>query len=133
MAGFADILRAGIATANSVTATLQATVQHYAWISDDGFGTNSYAAAVPRQAIVEEKQRLIRQGDGQYMLSRAKVTFIFPIPANGAAKRQEPIDPRDKIVLPDGTTGPIIDIEGVVDPDTGKPYISEVWLGTTSS
>ncbi len=43
--------------------------------------------------------------------------------------RQNPIDPRDKIVLPDGTTGPIVDVSGFVDQSTNLPYFSDVSLG----
>jgi hypothetical protein len=39
------------------------------------------------------------------------------------------LDVRDKIVLPDGLTGPIIKVNGVVDPDTDEIYALEVMLG----
>lgn len=44
--------------------------------------------------------------------------------------REYPIDPRDVIILPDGTTGPIVNITGPpVDPGTNYVYFHEVWLG----
>ena len=35
----------------------------------------------------------------------------------------------DKIVLPDGTTGPILDMSGFIDAGTGHPIATEVFLG----
>jgi hypothetical protein len=131
MAGFADIVRAGVAVADSVNATLQAPVEHHAWISENRKGEPEFAALIVRQAIVERKQRLIRAADGRVISVNTKLTFPRLIEANGAADRREPIDPRDKFVLPDGTTGPVLNVEGIVDPDTltGAPYLFEVWLG----
>jgi len=131
MAGFTDIVRAGVAVADSVTATLQAPVEHHAWISEDRRGEPTFAPLIIRQAIVERKQRLIRAADGRVIAVNTKLTFPRPIEANGAADRREPIDPRDKFVLPDGTTGPVLNVEGIVDPDTltGAGYMVEVWLG----
>ena len=62
-------------------------------------------------------------------MSKTKLTFVRPIPDEGTAGRREPIDPRDKITLPDGTAGPIINTGGLVSGGTGKPYMLEVWLG----
>jgi hypothetical protein len=57
------------------------------------------------------------------------ITIIGPVTANGAPNRDEPVDPRDKFVLPDGTSGPIVDVNGLLDPSTGRPYLYEVALG----
>jgi hypothetical protein len=70
-----------------------------------------------------------RMANGQEVMQRATVTFIGPVTANGAVDRQEPIDPRDKITLPDGSTGSILSIEGVADPSTSYPYMFVVALG----
>ena len=72
---------------------------------------------------------LVRTSTGADVVVRASVTFLTPLTANGAETRTEPIDPRDKIILPDGTTGPIVNISGPVDPDTGAPFLFEVLLG----
>lgn len=50
--------------------------------------------------------------------ARAKVTFLFNVT----------IGTEDKLVMPDGTTGPILDIKGLQDPASGR-YLTEVWLG----
>ena len=135
MAGFADVIRSALETVDTVTDSLQVDITHHPWVDSDGMGTPVFDPAGPFviKAIAQDRQRLVRRQDGELQMTRTVLTFPRPITPNGAAGRQEPIDPRDKLVLPDGTTGAIIDIVGVVDPVTGKPYISEVWLGTTGS
>jgi hypothetical protein len=132
--GLAAIIRSGVATANKVTGGsggLQAIVLHNAWTGKlaDGYGTERYAGNVERRALVEFKQRMIKTSSGQLLMSRATVTFLEPIEANGATGRQEPIDSRDVITLPDGTTGPILDISGFVNNETNAPYFSVVSIG----
>ena len=124
------IVRKGVSLANRLTADLQDTVTHEAWIGHDGFGKPQYdPAIISRQAVVEMDQRLIRLADGQEVQQRARVTVIGPITGNGAKGRKEPVDPRDRITLPDGTIGPILDVKGVSDPTTGAPYAYTIILG----
>jgi hypothetical protein len=129
MAGLADIIRNAVAIADSATDTLQPKVRHAAWIGNDGEGGYQYASAVQRPALVERKQKLVRKADGEQVLSTHVVTFLRPIKKNGAAGRQEPIDPRDRITLPDGTTSNILSVNAFVDKDTGAGYLHEVYLG----
>lgn len=128
--GFDDIVRNGVALADSLTSSLQANVMHSQFTGQDGFGTSSFGAAVSRPAIVSQKQRLHVLSSGQTVMTKAKIMFLRPIPPNGAADRTEPIDTRDKIVLPDGTTGPIVDVVGLTDPETSRPYFATIFLGT---
>jgi len=46
-----------------------------------------------------------------------------------AATNGAGIDDHDVIVLPDGTTGPILDMSGFIDAGTGHPIATEVFLG----
>lgn len=131
-------VRSVVKVAYGVTKSLQETVQHYAWTSQDGFGApnnpatpEGYAAAVPLKAIVVQKLQLKHMGDGRQVAVKATLTFLQVIAPNGAAGRDEPIDPRDKLVLADGTTGPILRAEGMRDPGKGRPFLLEVWLGMT--
>lgn len=121
--GLADIVRAGVAVADSVTATLQVTVTHYVFTeaSVDAYGKITWGTGHGRKAIVENKRRLVRGPDGHDVLSSHVVTF----------PRQVDVDPRDKIVFPDGTTGPILNVEGVLDAGytNGKRFLTQVWLG----
>lgn len=133
--GLADIIRSAVATANDITLDLQATVTHYAWISADATGKPTYASGVARKAIVEHRTKTIRNATGQEVVGRHKLTFLVVPTANGTSGRREPIDPRDKFVLPDGTTAPIASIEGVTDAEstTGRNYSYEVWLSEAAT
>lgn len=133
--GLADTIRSGIATAHALTAELQATVSHRAWTGQDETGKATYAAAVSRTAIVEQRQRLLRRADGTEIMTAAMLTFLTPIAANGAATRREPIDPRDTFTLPDGTTGPVVDVAGMTDAEsaTGESFFYQVAIGLSGS
>jgi hypothetical protein len=127
----ADVVRSGISIANTVTedGELQLDVTLEAWTGSDAHGAPTYATAVSIPAIVEMKNRLVKLKNGEVVASRAQVTFLRPVTANGATGRREPIDPRDKITLPDGETGPILDVEGLFDSSTNAPYMLSVFLG----
>jgi hypothetical protein len=114
-----DILRNGVSLANTLTNSLQTTVSYEAYSSQDSFGDITYAAAVNVKAVVERKSAQRHTSSGQIIATKARITFLTP----------QTIDIRDKITLSDGTTGPIVDIVGVEDSNTTKPYATEVWLG----
>jgi len=126
--GLDTTVRSGVKIIDTVTKSLQCKVQHKAWKGADTYGTPQYASAVLRDAIVEQQQQQRKLPDGQYVMTKAQVMFIFPVPPNGAAGRVEPVDPRDIITLPDGTTGPILNISGFMDKGTGRPFFSEIWI-----
>lgn len=113
------LVRSVVATADTVTASLQATVQHAAYVSQDVYGTPTYATAVARRAVVDLTERPVRTVEGHERLSTA--TVIFPRPVA--------VDTRDKFTLPDGRTAPVLSIGGVADPSTGARYTVEVALG----
>ena len=115
----ATVLQNGISIANTVTTSLQATITHAAFASDDGYGKATYGTGVSRTAIVERRQKYIRTMAGEEKVSLAKLTFPYPVTINE----------RDKITLPDSTVMPILRIDGVVDPTTNAEYLVEVELG----
>lgn len=127
--GVLDILRNGIALADSLTADLQDTVTHEAWTGQDFNGKPTYAVGITRAAIVERKQRLIKGIDGREVMSTHYVGFIRPISPNGAAGRQEPVDPRDRITLSNGSTGPIVSLDGFMDRAFDRPMYTQIYLG----
>lgn len=128
--GLARLVRNAVALANNLTKDLQVPVIHEPWIGNDPtFGTPLYGTAVTRLALVEMKQRTLRSNSGQEIMQRAAVTFTYPIEANGAAHRQEPLDIRDKLTLPSGYTGPIRMIEGLENNFPDSPYLLEIILG----
>lgn len=121
--GFGGLVRKAVALADVLTAGtdgLQASVSHYAWLSQDETGKPTYRTAVARAAIVTYETRQARDSGGMVVQTRATVLFPRPVA----------VDLRDKIVLPDGTTGPLYMKPGnVVDASTGAPYLMEVMLG----
>lgn len=129
------VVRGVVKVAHGVTKSLQETVQHHAWVGQDGFGAPSgpgpdgYDFPVPLKAMVEQKLQLRQLGDGRLVKVKAKLTFLKVIAPNGAVGRDEPIDVRDKLVLADGTTGPILSDEGLRDPGKDRPFLIELWLG----
>lgn len=144
-----DVIRSAVATADGVTASLQGTVQHAAWIDQDGFGKARYGrrtdgvlvigfdplsadVCTPHQAIIEVEQKM-REVNGRIVSTYCHITFLHPFTANGeSTQRQEPVDPRDIFILPDGRSGPVIDTKGFVDAATGYPFFPEVFLGALS-
>lgn len=128
--GFSKLIRNMVSVADKLTKDLQVPVIHEPWISNDAtYGTPVYGAPVTRLAIVEMKQRTLRLNNGQEITQRASVTFTYPIEANGAEGRQEPIDIRDKLTLPSGYSGPIKVVEGLENNFPDSPYLLEVLLG----
>lgn len=130
-----SLVRNATAIANRITKPLQVPVVHRAWVSQTPYGEPTYAAAtlgsdgLPLKGVVELKQQLKTLPNGQAAMTKAVVTFTEPLPANGTAGRTEPVDTRDYIEVPGGITGPILNIEAVLNPETGRGYITEVWLG----
>lgn len=126
----ASVVSAGVRIAKNITdgGRLLTTVQWSAWIKQDGHGTDSFAAPVALKAFVERSQQGFPSRDGQMEVCNSKVTILEPLPVNGAPGRVEPLDSRDQIVLPDGTTNTILAIKGAVNGETGQPYYFEVYL-----
>lgn len=123
-----DTVRLGVKIANDVTRPLQPLVTYERSLGDTGFGSNAYAAPVQLHAIVDWKQKMLRTAGGEMTVSRASVQFL-DIKEVVAATGGAGIDDDDRITLPDGTTGPIIDMSGFIDAGTGHPFATEVFLG----
>lgn len=134
---FSALIRdVGLPIIDEVTESLQGVIALRAWIGTDDYSKPTYANAIFIPAIIEDATHLRRIGRGQTDITdaqetklRSVITIPRPVAANGAANRKEPIDPRDQITLPNGYTGPIVNVEGVIDPLTGKPYMFVIGLG----
>lgn len=130
MAFPAEILRSGVAIANTLTAGVQSNIIHEAWIDQDVHGIAAFAAPVTLKAVIDLTRKKKKLADGRVITVVATLTIVGDVAPNGAANRYEPIDPRDVITLPDGTTGPIV-LEGprsVMDPTTGRGFIHEIMI-----
>lgn len=98
------------------------------WISQDGDGTPHFGSPAIYKAIVDMRVIQRHTPDGQLVLTNAYILFLQPVPPNGAVGREEPFDPRDLIICPDGTTGRVAASQGFVDANTTHPYYGEIWL-----
>jgi len=127
--GLQDIVRGGIATANAFTRSLQVQAQHSPWIGSDATGEALFGPPVVRNVLLEYKQSQRNTLTGTTVVSRAKLTLLEPVSPNGASGRREPVDPRDRFLLPDGTDGPVVDVAGLMDPSSSAPYLFQVWIG----
>lgn len=122
-----------VGIANKVTKSLkfQALVSYdkCTGVSTDGYGTLLYEnGPVLLSAIVEMKQEQVTTLTGILAISRASILFI-DTPALIAATGGVPIDSNDTITLPDGTSGPILNVAGFVDAGAIYPVTTQVYLG----
>lgn len=128
-----DILRSGVKIVDGVTKPLQPYVSYWRYISEDAYGTSVYSPNITSggtklRAIVDYKSTQVRTKEGVLTVSRALITLL-DINAIVAATNGLGIDNNDKFKLPDGDTGPILDIRGFVDAGTGHPIATEVVIG----
>lgn len=128
---FSKFARRGVKLVDQFTQDGQVEITHEAWIAQDKFGKPQYAAPTdpaPR-CVIDSRQRVVVTTGGQAITIMSTLTFTSPTASNGAPGRREPIDPRDKITLPNGFTGPIIDSAAPIDPKTNMGYIQQIMLG----
>jgi hypothetical protein len=131
---FDAIIRNGVATANRLTKGLQPRVKIRRWQSGGGYEGESLAAPIYVQAIVDLRLRDHHTSTGQVIATRAHVMILDKIGKEGNVGRIEPIDRRDELTLPDGSTGPIVEVGGPgVDPTTNLPYLVEIWIGASAA
>lgn len=126
--GILKALRIGPRIADKVTRDAQAVITLYRYLGSSATGAKSYGPAITMRALVDWRQKQVRTLQGTLSVSRAQVTFLN-ITALVLATDGEGIDDNDRIVLPDGTTGPILDMAGFIDANTGIPLATEVYLG----
>ena len=119
MAGFADIIASGVSIANNLTTTLQATVTHKSGLTRNAYGKPTFSTSTARTAIVEKRNRLVRDAAGQEVLSKAVITFPYPVTISNT----------DILTLPDSSELAILLVRGIIDPDTNAEYMVEVELG----
>jgi hypothetical protein len=126
--GLLQTLRAGIAVADKITKPLQATVTYERAIGNDGYGKTTFANGVPLKAIVDFARKQVRTTSGELSVTRATIDLL-DINAVVKATGGEGIGNDDRFTLPDGDSGPILDISGFIDAGTGHPIATTVMLG----
>jgi hypothetical protein len=127
-----DVLRSGVAIADSILKPLECDVTLERYIGTDGYGTDLWAPPVTMKAICDWRQAQVTTVGGSLAVSRVVVTFI-DIKEMEAKTNGEGISDQDRITLPDGTTGPILDMAGFIDAGTGQPLATDVYLGGAAS
>lgn len=118
--GLLDIVRSGVAIANKLTADVQATITHEAFISQTGKGAPMFAAPVQRPAIVSMKSQSVFNIFGELSYSKASIVILDPTVVTSDD---------DRFTLPDGTTGRVLMRNGFIDRVTGRPILTQVFLG----
>lgn len=115
-----SLLGSMVGLANSLTQNLglQADVTYYPYVASDGAGKRSYGPAQARKALYTRKMKLVRSLSGEMVMSTAQVVFLDPTTINEL----------DKIVLPDGSTQPILTTDAFVD-GSNSPILTEIFLG----
>jgi hypothetical protein len=123
-----DALRAGVKVADSVTKPLQPLVSYERCTGTDEFGTRTFAAPVTMHAIIDFKAVPVRTKDGITTVTRATLELLSILEVV-LATSGEGIADEDRFTLPDGSTGPILDVGGFIDASTGHPIATTVMLG----
>lgn len=114
------LVRRLVGTTGKITDSLKVEIKHY---RAKGMSDTGSSSIIPRYTIRkgfwETKQVLVRTEKGDETKSMDILTFTEPFE----------IDREDQLVLPDGTSQPILDIGGFADKKTGRPYVMVVTLG----
>lgn len=128
-----DIVRSGVAIASGQFESMKAEVVWHAWIGEDGEGTDLFADPVTLMALIDPSRKQRATTAGNLVMTFAVLTILDAVTqqsANSGFERVQPIDTRDKIFLPDGSTAPVVDAAGFLDAGTGVGFIGEITLGT---
>ena len=118
----ASSIRRAVKTVRRSVRGVEVSVTHQSGITRSASGRITYANTDTRQAIVEPVTQSFTDTNGAARVSKATITFLYPVA----------IDVDDKITLPNGQTGPILRIsEGLADPSNadGGGFFVEVLLG----
>ncbi len=111
--------------ADPLTGSFQIAISHYAFANRtiDDYNKPNWGSATSRKAIVTQIDKLVRRTsptDTGEMV-QAQWSIVFPRPV--------PVDGRDRFVLPGSVEGPIVRVEGVINPSTSANYATEIFLG----
>jgi|SRR3990167_49144 len=129
-----DVVRGAVKVADQVTKPLQATVIFKRCTGIDGYGACTFAASVSLRAVVEWKQKQVKTMTGELAISSSSVLFVdaaalaLATPATSATAAGR-VGEQDVITLPDGTTGPILALDGFADAGNGRTVYTQVYLG----
>ena len=118
----ASIIRRAVKVARRSGRGVEVDVTHESGVSRDSSGRITYANTDTRKAVVEVRQQVFRDAGGAAQVSKATITFLYPVVVGTS----------DKLTLPNGQTGPILRIsEGLADPENadGGGFLTKILLG----
>lgn len=116
------LVELAVSIANGVTLNLglQSKVSHESFTNETGSGARQFASPIVRDAIVTLKQQMVKNADGQLEMAQAKIVILDPTVR---------VKLQDRFTLADGTTGPVLAVEGFVPKGADRPPLTQVWLG----
>lgn len=123
-----DILRSGVKIADQQTKSLQTTVTFEKHLGDDGYGNDTFGPKQYLPALCDWRSRQVRTMQGELTVTRMILTFLN-VEDVARVTNNEGIHEEDRITLPDGSTGPILDLSGFIDPGNCQPLATEVSIG----
>lgn len=118
--GLSSLIHNVVKIADTVTKDLQAEIDHHEFKSRDGYGKPTYyddEGPTVRRVVVSHKQQKLFRDDGTEIISHMKILIVGKVA----------VGMHDKIVFPDGSTPPIINVKSMLDKD-GNPYAVEVFF-----
>lgn len=113
----ANVIANAIATAKSVTASIQVSITRKACTGWSGGNRTYSATSTTHSVLVEHKEKMVRGRDNQSQLSKTQVYFLEPIN----------LTMEDEFTLPDGSKPQIMAIEGLLNP-SGVMYNPTVYF-----
>lgn len=126
---YMDLVRQGVALANTETASMQATVQYERYEGMDPNGMDRlYAPAIPLKAIVEFRIRQVRTTTGTLGTSTCSVMFL-DIPVMLEATDGRGVSDKDIIKVQNAPDAALMGLGGFQDPGNGLPIPTEIYLG----
>lgn len=123
-----DVIRLGVKIADSVTKSVHSSVTFTRVTARDSYGAPTATSTTTLRAVVEVKNAPVRTREGITVVARATLDFL-DVTAILSATGGAGFDYDDQFVLQDGSTGPILNLGGFMDPGNGKPVAMTVYLG----
>lgn len=125
-----DAIRSAVNIADGITKPLQPTVTYYrANPLPDSYSTENFDPPVSLPALVEWKEVRMPTSTGVLLVTKPVVTFLS-VADVAAATEGLGFGSEDKLVLSDGTSGPIMTLDGaLLDAGTNRPILTQVYIG----
>ncbi len=125
------IIERALEIVDGIVESAYSDVLYYAWIGASGdHGEPDFDSPVLLRGLVDFSVKTLYKPNGDEEIQKATIGFVLPLVPNGAVDRTEPVDLRDKFVLANGYTGPILRINaGLINPNTRLPFLADIILG----